>query len=207
MTNTLRLMLLLGLVVLMGCPPGRGRDDDDASDDDDSAGDDDDATGDDDDATGDDDDATGDDDDDATGDDDDATGGGCDISLSLDTYMTTSCNDPWTEDGVQMQFRTGTCGSGCSGETGKSGTWVYPAELYGDLSGLDCTPTSVRFEFNDYVGTGALDLVLYNGGGSPVATGTNSTVGSNEVVTLTGTDVEGFGVSGCETFIVGIQIN
>ena len=81
-----RLLLLLALLVLVGCPQEpRDRfassddddttgDDDDATGDDDDSGDDDDATGDDDDATGDDDDATG-DDDDATGDDDDSTGG------------------------------------------------------------------------------------------------------------------------------------
>ncbi len=64
---TLRFLLALLLLALVGCPPGRGGngDDDDATaDDDDSAGDDDDTTAaDDDDTTGDDDDATGDDDD------------------------------------------------------------------------------------------------------------------------------------------------
>jgi len=72
-----RLLLLLCLALLIGCPTsgGGGGDDDDATgDDDDATGDDDDATGDDDDATGDDDDATGDDDDSGDDDDDDPTG-------------------------------------------------------------------------------------------------------------------------------------
>jgi len=72
---TLKILLGLLLLALVGCPPGRGGGGGDDDDDDDSASDDDDATGDDDDATGDDDDATG-DDDDATGDDDDATSAG-----------------------------------------------------------------------------------------------------------------------------------
>ena len=58
-----RLLLLLCLALLIGCPTSGG-----------GGGDDDDATGDDDDATGDDDDATGDDDDSGDDDDDDPTG-------------------------------------------------------------------------------------------------------------------------------------
>ena len=50
---------LLSFVLVGGCPPVGGDDDDATGDDDDVTGDDDDATGDDDDATGDDDDATG----------------------------------------------------------------------------------------------------------------------------------------------------
>ena len=45
------LLLAVLLTLLLGCPTGGGRDDDDAGDDDDATGDDDDATGDDDDAT------------------------------------------------------------------------------------------------------------------------------------------------------------
>ncbi len=76
---TLKILLGLLLLALVGCPPGRGGGGGGDDDDDDSAGDDDDSTAaDDDDATGDDDDATGDDDDDddATGDDDDSTATG-----------------------------------------------------------------------------------------------------------------------------------
>ena len=208
MHDTLRLLFLLALVGLIGCAPGRrGSDDDDASDDDDSAADDDDATGDDDDATGDDDDSTGaGDDDDSTGDDDDAAGD-CNIALTLQTGNTTSCNDSWSENGVSLQFRTGTCGSGCSGEAGSKGTWVYPAELYGDLTSLDCTPGQVTVDFIDYTGTGAVDVVIYNGGGSPIVTGNNTTVGTAESVTLSGQDIEGFGISGCETVVVGVRID
>ncbi len=72
--------LLLGLLLVLGCPPAE--DDDTTGDDDDISGDDDDASGDDDDTSSDDDstadDDTGDDDstgdDDTSGDDDDATG-------------------------------------------------------------------------------------------------------------------------------------
>ncbi len=207
-----RMALALGLItVLLGCPPGRrgGGDDDDndsAADDDDATGDDDDATGDDDDATGDDDDATG-DDDDATGDDDDATGGDCNIDLALNTGNTTSCNDPWTENGVGLQFRTGTCGSGCSGEAGSTGTWIYPAELYGDFGTLDCSPGQVSIEFIDYTGVGAVDLVLYNGSGAVIASGTNTSTGTNEIVTLSATGAVAFGISGCETVVVGVRID
>ena len=204
--TTMRLLLLLGLVVLMGCPPARGRDDDDAADDDDSAADDDDATGDDDDATGDDDDATG-DDDDATGDDDDATGGDCNIDLALNTGNTTTCGDPWSESGVGLQFRMGTCGSICAGEASSTGVWVYPAELHGDFGTLDCAPSQVSVEFNDYTGIGAVDVVLYDASGAVIASDTNTTTGSPELVTLTAQGAVGFGISGCETQVLSVRID
>ena len=205
-----RFALLLGLIGLVGCAPGRRGDDDDdddsATDDDDATGDDDDATGsDDDDVTGDDDDATG-DDDDATGDDDDATGSACNIDLTLRTGNTMSCDDVWIENGVQLMFRTGTCGSSCSGEAGTGGTWIYPAELYGGFGTLDCTVNQVAIQFNDYVGTGAVDLVLYGASGNVIASGTNTMVGSNETVTLSGQGAVAFGISGCETVVESVQI-
>jgi hypothetical protein len=208
-----RMALALGLItVLLGCPPGRrGNDDDDddddsAADDDDATGDDDDVTGDDDDATGDDDDATG-DDDDATGDDDDATGGDCNIDLALNTGNTTSCSDEWSENGVGLIFRPGTCGSGCSGEAGSGGVWVYPAELYGGFGTLDCSPGQVAIEFNDYTGVGAVDIALYGPSGNVIASGTNTMVGSPETVTLSAQGAVAFGISGCETQVLSVRID
>ncbi|MCO4772829.1 MAG: hypothetical protein KDA24_22545 [Deltaproteobacteria bacterium] len=206
-----RLLILLLALGLAACPrPRGGGDDDDAANDDDSASDDDDAAGDDDDATGDDDDATGDDDDDATGDDDD-DGGACQISLTFATGSTETCNEPWTEQGVELSLRIGTCGSGsnCSGAADSSGVWVYPAEIYGYFGDLDCTPGAVEIDINDYTGVGAVDAVLYDSSGGVISSATNTMVGSQERLTLpvtSGTPVA-FGVSGCETQVLGAFID
>ena len=205
-----RFLSLLLLLTLIGCPPTRPRDDDDddsGADDDDATGDDDDTVGDDDDSVGDDDDSVGDDDDDdSVGDDDDSVAG-CNIELTLVGGDTTSCGVPWTEQGVELSFRSGSCAANCSAEASSDGVWVYPAELFGDLSSLDCSPSQVTVEIVDWTSPGSMDVVLYDGSGTQIASGTNGGTGTTELVQLSASGVAGFGVSGCETEVVSVRID
>ena len=208
MPRIARFLSLLLLLTLIGCPPTRPRDDDDddsAADDDDSVGDDDDSVGDDDDSVGDDDDSVG-DDDDSVGDDDDSVAG-CNIELTLMGGDTTSCGVPWTEQGVELSFRSGSCAANCSAEATSGGVFVYPAELFGDLSNLDCSPSQVTVEIVDWTSPGSMDVVLYDGSGSQIASGTNAGSGTSEFVQLSASGVAGFGVSGCETEVVSVRID
>lgn len=211
MSRIARFFSLLLLLSLIGCPTTRPRgddDDDSGADDDDATGDDDDVAGDDDDSTaGDDDDSTVGDDDDSTAGDDDDSVGDCNIELTLMGGDTTACGSPWTEQGVELSFRSGSCAANCAAEATSSGVWVYPAELFGDLSNLDCSPSQVTVEIVDWTSPGSMDVVLYDGSGTQIASGTNGGTGTTELVQLSASGVAGFGVSGCESQVVSVRID
>ncbi len=63
--------------------------------------------------------------------------------------------------------------------------------------------TTVTIEILDWVGTGAADLVLYDGGGSVIDSATSTIVASAESIELSAAGAVAFGVSGCETQAVG----
>jgi len=209
--SLLALWAVLGL--LPGCPESSDDDDDDSSGDgDDDVGDDDAA---DDDAADDDaaDDDTGDDD---TGDDDDSTpaedsceaAGGITIVFETPGPIT-QCGTPWMESDVEFYLRDSTVCSGCSGEVNAGTAWVYPAELYLDFAGLDCTVYKIVAEITDYVAVGAAVVTLYDGGGAVIAQGANTTVVNTEMVGAGhsgGTPSAAAGVDGCETMITQLLL-
>ena len=149
-----------------------------------------------------------------------STGGGLDacandpVSADLPGPAMAACGSSWVIGDITFQIQNSehpTCGTGgCSAgiAQGQGGMWVYPAQLYADLTGIMCEPAVVDVTLTDYA-SGAY-VTLYDETGAIVASDySNLSGGNQETVSLAvplGTTLAGVGAHGCETLVHRIEV-
>ncbi len=133
------------------------------------------------------------------------------IIVTLPGAANTACGGQWDVAGVPLQIQNSlhqTCGGGgCSAGSNATGVWLYPAQLFADLGGIDCEPSVVQVDVTSY---GAdVRVTLFDTAGSIVAEADSQLNGFPETVSVAvplGVELAGVGMHGCEDLIHEIRV-
>ncbi len=133
------------------------------------------------------------------------------VVVSLPGPADTSCGGQWEVAGVPLQIQNSlhlTCGGGgCSAGSTAEGIWIYPAQLFAGLDGIDCEPSVVEVDLTSY---GAdVRVTLFDTAGAIVAESDSQLSGFPETVSIAvplGAQIAGVGMHGCEDVIHQIRV-
>jgi hypothetical protein len=134
------------------------------------------------------------------------------VEAMLPGAAMTQCGGSWSVGVVTFQIQNSlhpTCGGGqCSAGSDAEGIWVYPAQLYADLTQIGCEASVVDVTLTDYSTPGAY-LTLFDDEGTIIAEDYSNLNGFEETVSLAvplGASLGGVGIHGCETLISNIRV-
>ncbi len=137
------------------------------------------------------------------------------VAADLPGPATAACGSSWVIGDITFQIQNSghpSCGTGgCSAgiAQGQGGVWVYPAQLYADLTGITCEPSVVDVTLTDYA-SGAF-VTLYDDSGNVIASDySNLSGGNQETVSLAvplGATLAGVGAHGCETLVHRVEVH
>jgi hypothetical protein len=134
------------------------------------------------------------------------------VSALLPGAAMTQCGGSWSIDVVTFQIQNSlhpTCGGGqCSAGSDPEGIWVYPAQLYADLTAIGCEASVVEVRLTDYTAANAW-VTLFDDTGAIVASDYSNLNGFEETVSVAvplGTQLAAVGVHGCETLVHEITV-
>jgi hypothetical protein len=133
------------------------------------------------------------------------------ITITLDGVSVSSCDEIWTESGVELSFVETTgedCdgGGNCSFGTVADRVWLFPARLNLDLSILTQRVTSAEVDIDDSCGVACSRAFLYEGN-STVDSDSNTMRGTETLdLSADGSRPDRLAVSSCEGAVSEIRL-